>query len=413
MSQAGRTQGEYGGQFGGIRYPWRVDALVLYSAIGPDLICQRVDRSDLSLHEVSRLTLPAPVQYAWPHPSLPLLYVGCSNRPVSKADDHHVLATVAMDDDDGSMRLLAHVPLPTRPIHLTLDPQAQHVLVVYNAPARITAHAIDAGGLAGELVPQALEPRVGVFPHQVLMLPSGEAAVVVARGNHASPGRAEQPGSFEFLSVKGGHLTHLSTVAPGGGHGFGPRHLAFHPNGRWAAVSVERSNELHIYAVQRDCFAAEPVCRVSTLGGLAGSGSHDQLCGTVSFHPEGRFIYVVNRHDTTVYGDGSVPCDFEGNNIAVFAFDPASGQPTLVELAATHSVHVRTISLDASGNLLVAASILPALVKHDDTVSRIPARHSFFKTGTDGRLTLARVQDMDNDRLNLFWTHLGGSVHTA
>jgi 6-phosphogluconolactonase (cycloisomerase 2 family) len=399
--------------FGGIGYPWQADALVLYSAIGPELICQRVDRGALSLHEVSRLTLPAPVQYAWPHPSRPLLYVACSNRAISKADDLHVLATVAMDEDNGSMRLLAQAPLPTRPIHLTLDPQARHVLVVYNAPARITAHAIDAEGLAGEVLPQALEPCVGVFPHQVLMLPSGEAAVVVARGNHAAPGHAEQPGSFEFLSVKGGRLTHQSTVAPGGGQGFGPRHLAFHPNGRWAAVSVERHNELHIYAVQRDCFASEPVCRVSTLGGRAASGSHDQLSGTVRFHPDGRFLYVVNRHDTAVYGDGSVPCDPEGNNIAAFAFDADSGQPTLLQLAPTDSVHVRTFSFDSSGDLLVAASILPAWVRRDDAVSRVPARLSFYNTGTDGRLTLARVQDMDNDRLNLFWAHLNGSVRAA
>ncbi|MDP3253539.1 MAG: beta-propeller fold lactonase family protein [Hydrogenophaga sp.] len=399
--------------FGGVGYPQFADMLALHAAIGPDLMLMRVDRDDLSLHEVSRLNLPAPVQYVWPHPSRNLLYVACSNRPISRADDLHVLATVAVDEHDGAMRLLVVVPLPTRPIHLTLDAQARHALVVYNAPARITAHALDANGLAGEVLPQTLQPHVGVFPHQVLMLPSGQAAVVVARGNHAVPGRDEQPGSFEFLSLEGGRLTHRASVAPGGGKGFGPRHLAFHPAGRWAAVSVERHNELHIYAVDRDRFASEPTWRLSTLGANAAAHSHDQLSGTVRFHPGGCFLYVVNRHDTAVYGDGSVPCDPEGNNIAVFSFDASDGQPRLLQHAPTDSVHVRTISLDASGDLLVAASILPALVSDGDTVRRVPARLSFLRVGKDGWLSLARVQDMDNERLNLFWSHLNGTVRAG
>jgi 6-phosphogluconolactonase len=395
--------------FGGIGFAVRADVLLLHLAIGPDLICQRIDRDDLTLHEVSRLTLPAPVQYVWPHPGRNLLYVACSNRPISRADDLHVLATVEVDERDGGMRLLSGVPLPTRPIHLTLDSQAHHALVVYNAPSRITVHAIDAAGRAGDVLPQSPELHVGVFPHQVMMLPSGEAAVVVARGNHAAATRVEEPGSLDFFTLDGGRLAHTGTVAPGGGHGFGPRHLAFHPDGRWVAVSVERHNELHVYAVQRGRFAAEPAFRLSTLDRPA-TGGHDQLCGTLRFHTSGRFLYVVNRHDASVYGDGSVPSELAGNSVAVFAFDAATGRPTLLQHAPTESVHVRTFSFDDSGDLLVTASILPAQARRGQVLERVPARLTFFRCGADGRLTLARVQDMPNARLNLFWSHLNGSV---
>lgn len=398
--------------FGGIRYPQRAGELVLHLAVGPHLSCLRVDRDSLALHEISRLTLPAPIQYVWPHPSRNLLYVACSNRPIAKADNLHRLATVEVDDDNGRMRLLAEVPLPTRPIHLSLDAQARQVLVVYNAPSRITLHPVDDGGLAGPACALRPEPGVGVFPHQVLMLPSGEAAVVVARGNHATARQSEEPGSFEFVGVQPGALTHRASLAPDGGRGFGPRHLAFHPGGRWAVVSVERSNQLHVYAVQGECFAAEPVCRVSTLPGPA-TDSHDQLSSTVHFHPNGRFVYVVNRHDTAVYGDGSVPSDLAGNNVAVFAFDEGGGQATPLQHVPTESVHVRTFSFDASGTLLVAASILPSLVRRDGRVERIPARLSFFRCGNDGRLTLARVRDMPNERLNQFWSHLNGDARAT
>lgn len=60
---------------GGIAYPRHTDAQVLHLTIGPNLVCLRVDRNDLSLHEISRLTLAAPVQYVWPHPRRNLLYV--------------------------------------------------------------------------------------------------------------------------------------------------------------------------------------------------------------------------------------------------------------------------------------------------------------------------------------------------
>ena len=399
--------------FGGVDFPQKAGILALHLAIGPELILQRLDREHLSLHDVSRITLPAPVQYIWPHPTRSLLYVACSNRPVSRADNLHVLATVAVDEQDGSMQLLAEVPLPTRPIHLTLDAQAGHALVVYNSPALITSHAIDSNGLAGNAMELTPGLNVGVFPHQVLMLPSGETAVVVARGNHAVPGRDEEPGSLEFLSVKGGRLTHRCSVAPDSGKGFGPRHLAFHPAGQWAAVSVERHNELHIFAVDEDRVASDPAWRVSTIGAGTSSLNHDQLSGALRFHPSGRFLYVVNRHDTAVYGDGSVPCDLQGNNIAVFSFDAVNGQPWLLQHAPTNSVHVRTISMDASGDLLVAASILPALVRVGDTVRRVPARVTFFRVGDDGRLILLRVQEMDNDRLSLFWSHVIGTLRVS
>lgn len=397
--------------FGGIAYPRHANALVLHLTIGPDLICFGVDRDDLSLREIHRLTLAAPVQYVWPHPSRNLLYVASSNRSISKAGNQHMLATVEVDDHTGAMRQLSQVSLPTRPIHLTLDPAARWALVVYNAPALISAHAIDSAGRAGETIVQSPVPRVGHFPHQVLMLPSGEAAVIVARGNHAVPGRPEEPGSFEFLSVGQGKLSNLSTVAPGGGLGFGPRHLEFHPNGRWAAVSVERQNELHIFAVERDQFSRKPAFRLSTLETPPTRG-HDQLSSTIHFHPNGKSLYVVNRHDTAVYGDGSKPSDYAGNNIAVYAFDEESGKPELLQHVLTESIHVRSFSFDASGRLLVTASILPALARRNGKVERIPSRLSFFHVGEDGRLTLAKVRDMDNEQM-MFWSRLNGSLTTV
>ena len=393
--------------FGGVRYPDRHDVLTLHLAVGPELHFLRVDRGDFSLTGISRLSLPAPIQYVAAHPSRSLLYVVSSNRSVSRADDLHALTTVEVDERTGAMRALAQVALPTRPIHLGVTPQGDALLVAYNAPALVTAHAIDADGLAGDMLAQAAPVPAGVFPHQVKILPSGAAAVVVARGNHATAVRPEEPGSLEFIALERGALRHLSTIAPATGLGFGPRHLDFHPSGNWAALSMERQNELQVFAVRREGFGDAASFVATTLAAPNRHG-HDQLSGTLLFHPRGDRLYVVNRHDPSVYGDRSTPAESQGNNIAVFAFDAHTGRCELLQHAATESVHVRTFSLDSSAQLLVTASILPAPVHAGDGVATLPARLSFFRVDADGRIALARVQDMPNDRYSMFWSRLNG-----
>lgn len=393
---------------GGIAYPSRARALTLHLSIGADLLYLEVDAGDLGLREVSRLALPAPVQYAWPHPARNLLYVASSNRPVSRADDLHTLSTVEVNDESGAMRVIGQAALPTRPIHLTITPDGRHVLVVYNAPGGITVHRVDGtSGAAGQALEQPLAPGAGIFPHQVLVLPSGEAAVVVARGNHGRTPGSDEPGSLEFVRLEGDMLRGVATVSRS--PEFGPRHLDFHPSGRWAAISVERHNELHVFEVRSDRFAAQASHRVSTLERPSPSG-HDQLSGTIRFHPNGRYLYVINRNDTAVYGNANEPSLYEGNNVAVYAFDEATGRPEPLQHIPTESIHVRTFSFDATGRLLVAASILPGTARVGGKLQTLPARLTFYRVGDDGRLALARVQDMPAGPSSMFWSRLNGAL---
>ncbi len=398
--------------FGGIGYARHANELTLHVSIGAELLYLRVDRLDLALSEISRLTLPAPVQYVVPHPTRSLLYVASSNRSISQADDLHMLTTVAVDERTGALRAIGHAVVPSRPIHLTVAPHAEGVLVACNAPAGISWHAIDADGIAGDARDQETPALLGSYPHQVRMLPSGEAAVVVVRGNHATALRAEEPGALEFLAWRGGDLANLSKVAPNGGFGFGPRHLDFHPGGQWAALAMERENELRVFQVRAKDFAGEATFVTSTLAAAVdiGGSSHDQLCGAIHFHPRGDRLYVANRHDPSVYGPAGQVSDFAGNNLAVYAFDAASGRAEILQHIPTDSVHVRTFSFDQTARLLASASILPALARRAGQVERLAARLTFFRVADDGRLELARVHDMPNERTSMFWSHLDGNL---
>src|SRR6185503_4489298 len=52
---------------------------VFYSAVGPELTLYDLDVAGAALIRRSSLTLPANVQYAWPHPSRRYFYIVSSN----------------------------------------------------------------------------------------------------------------------------------------------------------------------------------------------------------------------------------------------------------------------------------------------------------------------------------------------
>jgi 6-phosphogluconolactonase len=118
--------------------------------------------------------------------------------------------------------------------------------------------------------------------------------------------------------------------------GVGPRHLAFHPNGRYAFVT----NELDATIV---CFAYDngtltPLQTVSTLpSGFEG----ESFCAAIRVAPSGRFVYGSNRgHDS----------------IAIFAFDEARGTLTPVGHEPTQGQTPRDFAIDPSGTFLLAAN---------------------------------------------------------
>jgi len=87
----------------------------------------------------------------------------------------------------------------------------------------------------------------------------------------------------------------------------------------------------------------------------------------------------------------------------VFAIDPITGEPRAIQHADTHGFHPRTFHIDPSGRLLVAAHILPQLVRSGDAVANVPACLSLFRIADDGRLTFVRKYDVEVGSDSMFW----------
>jgi 6-phosphogluconolactonase len=121
--------------------------------------------------------------------------------------------------------------------------------------------------------------------------------------------------------------------------GSGPRHLVFHPNGRFAYVI----NEL---AITVTAFRYDPttgkLSETQTIDSLpeserkvaANSGSE------IYIHPSGEFLYAATRGDDT---------------ISVFRVDSGTGKLTFVEREHVRGSHPRCFNLDPTGRWLLAA----------------------------------------------------------
>src|SRR4051794_41830515 len=114
---------------GGITAPRLASAqqakVALYANVGADLTHYDVDVASAELIKRETVTLPAGVQYAWPHASRRYLYVASSSSASGygrAGAEHHVTAfsidpaTGALSPHRAAIRL-PHRPFPTSPGH--------------------------------------------------------------------------------------------------------------------------------------------------------------------------------------------------------------------------------------------------------------------------------------------------------
>ena len=377
---------------------------VLYASTGPQLDLYDIDFGDAALEKRAKVTLPANVQYAWLHPSRRWFYVVSSNGGPGVAGDRHWASAFGVEPATGILQPHGEaVALPSRPLHVSVDRSGGFLLIAYNNPSGVTVHRLAPDGTIGAEVEQPKPIDAGIYAHQILTTPGNRTAILVARGNNAAAGKAEDPGALKLYGFNEGVLTDQGSIAPDGG-GFGPRHIDFHPTKPWVFVSIERQNRLAVYALQSDgTLVRDPLFVRDTLVDPA-RARPGQQAGAIHVHPNGRFVYVTNRNQREADDGGrKVFADGE-NSIAVFAIDQTTGEPTLVETVDGHGVHLRTFGIDPDGRLLVAASIRPILVRGGDEIKTLTAGLMVYRIGEDGRLSFVRKYDVETSAGQQFWS---------
>ena len=378
--------------------------VALYANVGAELIRYEVDVAGGTLTRKESVTLPAAVQYAWPHASRRYLYVATSSSQPgygAAGTEHHVTA-FAVDPASGALTKHGEpIKLPTRPIHMATDIPSEHILVAFNNPSAVRVYRINKDFSPGAEVKQGqIDP--GIFAHQILVSPDNKLAVLVCRGNEGTPQKEEDPGALKVFDYKDGLLTNEVSIAPNGGKEFGPRHLDFHPTKPWVYVSIETQNKMYTYVMEGGRIKPDIAFKAETLAEPKNIRAR-QAAGTVHVHPNGKFLYGANRAQETVEFQGQKVFKGGENSIVVYAINQSTGEPTQIQNIETQKIHPRTFHIDPSGRLLVAQHNLPVKVRDGDNVKTVAAGLSVFRIGDDGKLTFGRGYDVDVGDKAMFW----------
>jgi 6-phosphogluconolactonase len=120
--------------------------------------------------------------------------------------------------------------------------------------------------------------------------------------------------------------------------GAGPRHLAFHPNGRIVYVINELDSTVSVYSYDADGGRLSEVQAISTLpADWAGENFPAEVCVA----PSGRFVYGSNRGH---------------NSIAVFAVDEQTGKLSYVGNEPSQGKTPRNFRITPDGMLMLVAN---------------------------------------------------------
>jgi 6-phosphogluconolactonase len=224
------------------------------------------------------------------------------------------------------------------PCHLTVGHDGRTVLVANYSGGSVAVLPLDIEGRLG--APAVVSKHVGSSVHPTRQRQPHAHAINVSSDNRYAlvPDLGiDQVRIYRFDAAKAmltPHTPSAVSLPPGSG----PRHLAFHPNDRFVYVINELLCTLAVFAYDARRGELKAVQNVSTLpAGMSVQPGFSTA--EVAVHPSGKFLYGSNRgHDS----------------IVVYAIDAATGRLTLVQHEPTQGRTPRHFAIDPTGAWLLA-----------------------------------------------------------
>jgi 6-phosphogluconolactonase len=273
------------------------------------------------------------------------------------------VSAFSIEGGDGNLTFLNQQPsLGGAPCHLILDQTGRFLLVANYVGGNVSVLPIgrDGGlGVPTELVQHkghGVKPeQEGPHAHCVTQDPAGRYAFVTDLG-------LDKIMVYQF-DAKSGKLRPHAEPSASLKVGAGPRHLSFHPKGKFAYVINELDSTITAFAYHQ---ATGTLGEVQTVSTLPGDFSGANSCAELAIAPDGRFLYGSNRgHDS----------------IVVFAIDERTGRLTYVEHQPTQGKTPRHFTIDPTGTFLLAAN------QNSDTMVVFRINHGNGKLVPTGKAT--------------------------
>lgn len=272
------------------------------------------------------------------------LYSGNETERVGENESGTVSAFAI--ENDGSLRLLNSVSSGGKgPAHLSVHPSGKFVLVANYFGGSVAVLPIQPDGSLGEAT-EVKKDAGKIGPTKATNAPPGSFAISGHDQTHAHMIEADPSGKFVIhvdlgldqilvwkFDADKGTLTAAETPFVSLPPGDGPRHFAFHPNGRWFYSIQEEGSTVVLFDFDAQTGRLSSRQTISSLPpGYAGSN----FCSEITVSADGRFVYAGNRlHDS----------------IGIFAIG-ADGTLTFVTEEWTHGDYPRSFTFDPTNNFL-------------------------------------------------------------
>ncbi|HEV3443148.1 MAG TPA: lactonase family protein [Gemmataceae bacterium] len=296
---------------------------------------------DLGTGKLSDPTLAAEVvspSFLAIHPNQRYLYAVTETSDFGGKRSGAVSA-FALDPKSGALKLLnVQASGGAGPCHLVVDRQGKNVLLANYGGGSAGVLPIQEDGSLGEMSSflqhrgKSVNPQrqEGPHAHSINVAPDNRFAFVADLG-------LDKVFQYRFDSARGTLTANdppAAKVAPGAG----PRHFAFHPNGKWAWVINELASTVTGFDYDAERGILQPRESLSTLPRDFTGASYT---AEVQIHASGKFLYGSNRgHDS----------------IAIFAIDQKTGSLAPVGHQSTGIKVPRNFGIDPTGKYLIVAN---------------------------------------------------------
>ena len=220
------------------------------------------------------------------------------------------------------------------PCHINVSPDGKRIVTANYMGGSITEYAVNSDGSLGdttqniEFSGNGTDKERQTQPHLHFVTFAPDAKYLFADDLGTDKIYKYQ------LDTKGNRL--LSEGTPSSvkvKDGSGPRHLTFHPNGKYAYLITEISGDVIAFNYKDGNLSEFQTVKADTLNA---KGSAD-----IHISPNGRFLYASNR--------------LKGDGIAVFSINPQNGSLTKAGYQPT-GVHPRNFVITPNGKLLLVAN---------------------------------------------------------
>jgi 6-phosphogluconolactonase len=250
------------------------------------------------------------------------------------------VSAFAIDQSEkAGLRLLNEQPtLGADPCYVTVDSKRKNLLVANYTGGSVTVLPIRHDGTLGPATDVKQhqgsgpkEQQKGPHAHCVILDRSERHALVADLGIDKvmiyrfdkSDGKLKPNKKQPYAELKAGA---------------GPRHLTFHPNGKYLYAINELDSTLTSFNYDDD---DGKLTQIETVSTLPSDFSGVSYCADVHVHNTGKYLYGSNRGH---------------NSIVVFEIDQGTGKLKLVEHVSTRGDWPRNFALDPSGGVLLVAN---------------------------------------------------------